>query len=346
MVGKLGCGCCGGYCAGSTTGSFADSFNPPFLTPYLPLGDFWSWSAARDDPPGNYMNDFEGWQRWYSYNTLFAPWKLVNTTGKFHLWPLREPGQIGSGFPPYWSTNSISLVTQDECVYSANYRIAKYKSEITVAVPVSKAPIYPISPRVDQGKLVTGPMFVFTGPFGTEKDLTLRKIGPRIAIGMRRDDDGVWLGPWYNWFMILDKYTTGSDDNFVVANAGFTDTILQSKPTYKLGIEIECINRESYGLAPGPLFRGTCFIDDVQVYQNTYGPFVDTGADLLGGANNWRPNGHCRCMIAGRVFGSWLGHPMWKYSQPSSGVASFLGWNTDTTTDFWADNFTFTETLI
>lgn len=344
MVGMI-CGCCGGYCSGSTTGSFTDSFSPPFLTPNLPYGDPFSWNAARDNPPGFYGNDFEGWQRWKLYNTFFPPWKLVNTTGKFHGWNLRPPGAIGSGYPPYWSTNGITLTAQDECLYSANYRVAKYKSEITVAVPISKPPIYPQLSW--QPKLVTGPFFVFTGPFGTEKDSSVRKIGPRIAIGMRRNDEGTWNGPWYNWYMILDKNSTDSDDNFRVTKPGFTDTILTPKPTYKLGIEIECINRGSYGLAPGPIFKGTCFIDDVQVYQNTYGPFVDTGAATLGGVNNWRPSGHCRCMVAGRIFFSWLGHPMPKYEFFSNtAVSAYMGWASDVTTDFWADNFTFTESLL
>ena len=341
MVGML-CGCCGGYCSGSTTGSFTDRFSPPFLTQNLPTGDPWSWNAARDNPPGLYINNFEGWQKWGLYSTAQNPWALVNSSGKFHGWRLSTPGSTGSGWPPYWH-NESAYESQDECVYSANYRTAKYKSEITVSVPVSKAPVYGTTSY--DNRYVTGPFFVFTGPFGTEKDSSLRKIGPRIAIGMRRAESGT--GPWYNWYMILDKNSTGSDGNYRVTNSGYADTIIAPKTTYKLGIEIECTNLGSYGLSPGPLFRATCYIDDVQVYQNTYGPFVDTGGAVLGGVNNWRPNGHCRCMVAGRVFGAMLGHPMYQYDfYRNTTTAALTGWATDTTTDFWADNFTFTETTL
>jgi hypothetical protein len=52
-------------------------------------------------------------------------------------------------------------------------------------------------------------------------------------------------------------------------------------------------------------------------------------------------------MVAGRIFMSWLGHPMPKYEFFSNtAVSAYMGWASDVTADFWADNFTFTESLL
>lgn len=334
----------------------------PFETPNMPLGNAWCWDQARDPSlppnPGRYPNNFEGWYAWWltGYQRKL-PWVRVAETKRFHGFELYEPGIPGTGFPSYWSLKTAPTKSQDECLYSMDYLRYKYKSEITVACSAANAPTRGGGNGSDR-RIVSGPYFVFTGPWGTDKEPQsipfqavefARQIGPRIAIGIRRADD-TGFGPWVNWYMILDKYTTNADVNTYGgggANPGFSDTVISTKDTYRLGIEIECINRNQYGSFPGPMFNAKCFIDGIQVYQNTYGPLNDENAFLAGGLNRWRPNGHCRCVHCARVFGSIMGHPEFKYGRwADTWAVNAVGWDYDATERFYADNYQLTETAL
>ena len=341
MVGLLGCGCCSSstsYCALSSTGTFTDNFNPPFLIENLPPSDPWPTGSP------SHSQTFEGWVKWQSKTQTETPWRRVQTTGKFLPFILRSPNPWN--FPEvaktYWTPELNANQSRDQCVYSANYRLAKYTTEVTVSLPISKAP------AVQQGAAFnvieqprTGPNFVVSGAWSNEKEVSGgRLFGPRLCVGLRRQLGGGL--PWQHYWLVLDKYTT-TQDVFYGAYIGNTDNPLTPKDTYRIGVEIECTNLEDYGTGTGPVFVGRALIDGQVVYTNTYGPFLDNGANLVGGRNNWRPAGHCRCMYAGDVFGRDNLHPITAYS---FGTNSPNGYVTDSTESFWADDFTFTETFL
>jgi hypothetical protein len=336
MVGLLGCGCCGEtYCDGVHIGNFTDNFQLPLLVENLPVSDYWS---APPPSTGSTLSDFIGWVK-YKYKDIYSgsyPWWRVQANGKFLPFILRPPSPGGA----YWARGLTDFSGNDKCVYSANYRVAKYKTEITVSLPISKAPAkqYHLLKEEDPW---TGPWFVLTGPWSRELEVSSKRLfGPRICIGLRRQVGGA--PPWQHYWLVLDKYTT-TQDAFFSFYKGTSDNFIAPKNTYKIGIEIECTNLSDYGNAPGPVFTGRAFIDDKIVYSNTYGPFSDSPANLLGGRNNWRPNGHCRCMYAGAIHGGESLHPIAAFNPPTSFTNLF---SSDVTESFWADDFTFTETYL
>ena len=344
MVGLLGCGCCSdsgfSYCDDgvSTTGDLSDGFQTPFLNNNLPPSGPWTTFRSRF---GSLTTTWEGWFQWRQTGAA-QPWEYAVTEGKFRAFTLRRQDDWIAGVARgYWIVDGFRGATSDICVYSANYRVAKYKTEIDVSLPLSGVPILRNVDFYTNEPSRIGPSFWLKGVWADEREsssLGGRLFGPTLVVGLQR------LTPtsqFTHYWCVVDKYTSNSDSAYGSYTAGPVN-YLASKSTYKLGIETECINLQDYGTLPGPIFRCKAFIDDVQVYTNTYGPFIDNSCVLVGGINNWRPNGFCRCMLAGSVGGAGQLHASATF-QPISRVQL---WASDLTKSFWADNFRLTETAL
>lgn len=354
MVGKFNRCCCKDqepdkpiFCVNksSTTGTLEDDFAPtPFYNPNLPAGDV--------NPNGFLFGQtWEGWRTWrqniqtYGSGSGGYPWKRIPIDQRFAGLEVLPPDIVSfpNSINQFFRSNSVTR-HRDELLYSIDILQAKYYTQIDINLDFQYAPLF--NSTGDQlfffNSAYYSPSFSFAGIFFEQQEYlggSGASMGPLLTVFMRRDSFDPWTGGqggWSHYWYITDRT---SPTNF--AQLKQVNLIPDQRPTKRLGCLAECINLNEINSVNRPLLKYTLDIDGVVIYSNTY-RLNDPYAGLYGGVNGWRPNGYCRCILAGHI-GTRGASGLLGFPYSNNNFSAFTLWNYNPEQYYWADNFKLEE---